>query len=63
MNAIIRYINESIAELHQVRWPTRNQAIRLSAIVIGFCAVAALFFGVVDAALSELIRVTLNFVV
>ncbi len=63
MNAIIRYLNESLAELHQVRWPTRNQAVRLSAIVIGFCALAAVFFGIVDLGLSEAIRSILSFVV
>lgn len=60
MNAILQYINESIAELHQVRWPTRKQAIRLSLIVIGFCAVSALVFGLIDAALSELVHAVLS---
>jgi len=61
MNAIISYINESLTELHQVRWPTRNQAIRLSIIVIIFCTISALFFGAFDFLLSEIINFLLSF--
>lgn len=60
MNAIINYFNECLAELHQVRWPTRNQAIRLSLIVIGFCAVCAFFFGGIDFLMSEAVNFLLN---
>lgn len=48
MNAVITYINESLEDLRQVRWPTRQQAVRFSAIVIGFTLVCAAFFGFVD---------------
>ncbi len=53
MNALIEYFNASLAELHQVRWPTRQQAVRLSVIVLIFCAVSAVFFGLIDFVLSE----------
>lgn len=53
MNAIIRYINESIRELELVRWPTRQQAVRLSTIVIIFTAVNALAFGLIDIGLTN----------
>ena len=53
MNAIIQYIHDSLEELRHVRWPTRQQAIRLSAIVIGFTAVCGVFFGVVDFGLGK----------
>lgn len=56
MNRIVTYFRESLEELHKVRWPTRAQAVRLSAIVIGFCAVSAAFFGLMDFILSEAIR-------
>lgn len=48
MNSIVTYINESIRELELVRWPTRQQAIRLSVIVLVFTAISAMFFGLVD---------------
>ena len=49
---IAAYINDSISELRQVRWPTRRQAIRLSIIVIGFTAVVSVAFGLIDYVLS-----------
>lgn len=60
MNALITYINEAIEELHHVRWATRQQAIRLSLIVIAFCAVCAAVFGVVDFGLSQVIKLLLS---
>lgn len=61
MNAITTFINESLEELRHVRWPTRQQAIRLSAIVIVFCLVTAAFFGVVDLILGEITKTALGF--
>ena len=48
MNAMMQYIKESIEELRQVRWPTRQQAVRFSAIVIGFTFACAIAFGLID---------------
>jgi len=47
-NPILNYFQESFEELKKVTWPTRNQAIKLTFIVIGFCIVLALFVGVLD---------------
>ncbi|MBM3230974.1 preprotein translocase subunit SecE [Candidatus Peregrinibacteria bacterium] len=54
------YINDSISELRHVRWPTRQQAIRLSIIVIGFTLVSSLAFGVIDYALSLIVTFLLS---
>ncbi|HLD64013.1 MAG TPA: preprotein translocase subunit SecE [Candidatus Peribacteraceae bacterium] len=62
MNAIITYINESVAELRQVRWPTRQQAVRLALITVGFTLVAAAVFGLLDYLLSLLIQALLQLV-
>ncbi|MEI8230364.1 MAG: preprotein translocase subunit SecE [Candidatus Peregrinibacteria bacterium] len=59
--AIANYLRGSVEELHQVRWPTRQQAVRLSLIVIVFVAVSAAAFGIVDAALSALVKFMLSF--
>ncbi len=58
MNSLITYFGDSLEELRQVRWPTQQQAIRLTVIVIGFIIVASIFFGVVDGIFSEVIRLT-----
>lgn len=60
MNAFFRYINDAVSELKHVRWPTRQQAIRLSLIVIGFCFVMAIIFGALDFGLSMLMKFLLS---
>lgn len=60
MNAIANYINDSLSELRQVRWPTRQQAIRLSLIVIVFTAISSIVFGVIDYGLSQVVSFLLS---
>jgi preprotein translocase subunit SecE len=47
-NAIVRYLKETRAELRKVNWPTRQEAIRLSLIVLGVTVVMAILLGVMD---------------
>ena len=56
----LKYINDSVSELKHVRWPTRQQAIRLSTIVICFVFVMAIIFGVIDYGLSMLMKFLLS---
>ncbi len=60
MDRLSAYINDSISELRAVRWPTRQQAIRFSGVVIAFVAASAVFFGIVDFGLSELMQLMLR---
>jgi preprotein translocase SecE subunit len=60
MNAITTYFREAIQELELVRWPTRQQAVRLSVIVLIFTVVSAAIFGTLDLALSALLRLALS---
>lgn len=48
MDRLTQYINDALQELRHVRWPTRQQAVRLSLIVIAFSAVCAVAFGGID---------------
>jgi len=62
MKRIIQtYIHEAIEELHHVRWPTRQQAIRLSIIVIIFVAATSVSFGILDFGLSQVVKMLLSF--
>lgn len=61
LESITGYLRESLEELRHVRWPTRNQAIRLSAIVLGFTIASALVFGAFDFLLSEIMNFLLSF--
>ena len=62
MNSIMTYINEALEELRHVRWPTRQQAIRFSAVVIVFVLLSAVVFGAIDFGLAEVIQTILNFI-
>lgn len=47
-NALTRYFRETIGELKKVSWPTREEAINLTRIVLIVIAAMALFLGVLD---------------
>ena len=53
-NAIVRYIKETRAELRKVTWPTREESINLTAIVVGVTAAMAVFLGLIDYLFSKL---------
>ncbi len=59
-NRIVQYIRETRAELRKVVWPTREEAINLTAIVVGTIVVMSAFFGVVDYLLTQLFRLLIN---
>lgn len=60
-NFIINYFQESFQELKKVTWPTRNQAIRLTFIVIGFCIVFTAFVGILDIGFNQGYRQLVNY--
>jgi len=51
-NPVVTYLQESFLEMKKVTWPTRNQAIRLTLLVLGFCVGAAVVIGAMDALFS-----------
>ena len=46
--SLTAYLKESVAELRKVTWPTRQEALRSTGIVIVFTASVSLFLGAVD---------------
>ncbi|MBU1151977.1 preprotein translocase subunit SecE [Patescibacteria group bacterium] len=52
-NFIVNYFREAYQELHKVTWPTKNQAVRLTGLVIVFCVIVALLLGALDFGLNE----------
>lgn len=54
MTSLMHYINGALEELRHVRWPTRQQAVRFSMVVLAFTGVSAVLFGIVDFLLAEL---------
>jgi preprotein translocase subunit SecE len=48
MNAITQFLREAKGELMKVNWPTREQTINYTLIVIGISLAVAIFLGGLD---------------
>ncbi len=48
MNKIMKYFQESKAELKKVAWPTKKEITNYTLLVIGISLGIALFFGILD---------------
>ncbi len=54
------FVREIRSELRKVVWPTRQQAINLTLIVIGVSAGVGIFLGLVDLTFTEMFRAILQ---
>ncbi|MBI2624219.1 preprotein translocase subunit SecE [Candidatus Parcubacteria bacterium] len=57
---IVTYLKESRAEFARVNWPTRQQTIRYTLIVVGFSLAMAAFLGGVDALFAVVVKEVLG---
>jgi preprotein translocase subunit SecE len=55
INKVFRFFNEVVDELKKVTWPTRQEAIKMTATVIGVSIVVAVFIGSLDYSLTQII--------
>ena len=53
MKAIKNYLKNSFEELSKVTWPTKNQAVRLTIIVLVFCFIIGLALMGLDLLFNE----------
>lgn len=53
-NRIQKWWNQTVGELRRVTWPTREEAIRMTKIVLVVVVAMAVFLGVIDFIFSEL---------
>jgi len=53
-NAIVRYLKETRSELRKVTWPSREEAVNLTVIVMAVTTAMAAFLGAVDYLFSRL---------
>jgi preprotein translocase SecE subunit len=51
----LRLVGETVSELRRVTWPTREETMRLTIMVIAVSAVIGIFLGLVDLAFARLI--------
>ena len=49
------FFTDIIAELRKVVWPTRQETLRLTLIVLGLCLAMGLILGALDYGFSELV--------
>lgn len=56
MSQFIKYIRSTLLELKQVSWPSQNQAMMYTALVIGISAVVALYVGAFDYIFSKVVN-------
>ena len=59
-NQLVQYLRETRAELGKVVWPTREEVVNLTAIVVITIVVMSIFFGTVDYLLTQLFRLLLR---
>lgn len=59
-NAISRYLRETRGELRKVTWPTREEAWRLTLIVLGVTFAFAVFLWAMDSLFSNMIHLIIN---
>ena len=57
MNTITLFFKETKAELKKVNWPTRDQTIQYTLVVIGVSAAVMAFLGLADYIFSYLLNV------
>ena len=59
-NRIVRYYRETVGELKKVVWPTREEALRLTRIVLIVISVMAVILGTADYLFGELMRFVIS---
>ena len=57
---LVAYIEDSRNELRKISWPTLKETRSATLVVLGFVAVMAVLLGVVDLALSALVKLILS---
>ncbi len=57
MNKITTFVKEARVELRKVNWPTREQTIKYTALVVGLSLAVAIFLGALDYLFEYIIKV------
>jgi len=60
MTQLTKYIRATIAELRQVSWPTRQEAITYTVLVIVISTIVALYVGAFDYLFSQVVNSIVN---
>jgi len=60
MTKITNYFRDTFAEMKHVKWPTQNQTLIYTVLIVAICAVTAVFLGLFDYAFSQGIDLIVN---
>ena len=60
MDKLEQYFRDTIAELKQVKWPTQNQTMVYTVLVVATVAVVAVFVGIWDYVFATGIKLLTN---
>ncbi len=61
-NAVIRYLKEVRSEMSKVIWPTREQTMNLTSVVLAVMVAMSIFLGVLDYIFGGLIQLLISVV-
>ncbi|MBU1157547.1 MAG: preprotein translocase subunit SecE [Proteobacteria bacterium] len=56
----MQFLREVVQELKRVTWPSRRQTISTTGVVLALVILVSIFLGVVDFALSRLVRLIIG---
>ncbi len=59
-NAIVRFFRETTGELRKVSWPTRQEALNLTLVVLVVTASTSLLLGALDYLFTRLFRLIIS---
>ena len=59
-NAIVRFFRETTGEMRKVSWPTRQEALNLTLVVLAVTASTSLFLGFLDFLFTRLFRLLIS---
>ncbi|MFA6285599.1 MAG: preprotein translocase subunit SecE, partial [Parcubacteria group bacterium] len=57
MNKITTFIKEARVELRKVNWPTREQTVKYTGLLVGLSLAVAIFLGALDYLFEHIIKV------
>ncbi len=60
MDFVKKYIQQVVTELKKVTWPTKEQTINKTVLVIVVSAVAALYIGTLDFLLQKIMQILIS---
>ncbi len=59
---VTKYFNDTIQELRKVAWPSRDELIGSTVVVVVMSLLVSIFIGVVDQVLNKLVNLLVSFI-